>query len=37
VPRVDADNRYIEHWSLGLDVRIALRTVVEVIRHRNAG
>jgi exopolysaccharide biosynthesis polyprenyl glycosylphosphotransferase len=37
VPRVDADNRYIEHWSLLLDVRIALRTVVEVIRHRNAG
>jgi exopolysaccharide biosynthesis polyprenyl glycosylphosphotransferase len=36
-PRVDADNRYIEHWSLMLDVRIALRTVVEVIRHRNAG
>jgi exopolysaccharide biosynthesis polyprenyl glycosylphosphotransferase len=36
-PRVDADNRYIEHWSLMLDVRIALRTVLEVIRHRNAG
>ena len=36
-PRIDADNRYIEHWSLMLDVRIALRTVVEVIRHRNAG
>jgi exopolysaccharide biosynthesis polyprenyl glycosylphosphotransferase len=36
-PRVDADNRYIEHWSLMLDVRIALRTVVEVVRHRNAG
>jgi lipopolysaccharide/colanic/teichoic acid biosynthesis glycosyltransferase len=36
-PRVDADNRYIEHWSLLLDVRIAMQTVVEVIRHRNAG
>jgi exopolysaccharide biosynthesis polyprenyl glycosylphosphotransferase len=36
-PRVDADNHYIEHWSLMLDVRIALRTVLEVIRHRNAG
>jgi lipopolysaccharide/colanic/teichoic acid biosynthesis glycosyltransferase len=36
-PRVDADNRYIEHWSMGLDLAIALRTLVEVIRHRNAG
>jgi exopolysaccharide biosynthesis polyprenyl glycosylphosphotransferase len=36
-PRVDADNAYIEHWSLLLDVRLALRTVVEVVRHRNAG
>ncbi len=36
-PRVDADNRYIEHWSLMLDVGITLRTVVEVLRGRNAG
>jgi lipopolysaccharide/colanic/teichoic acid biosynthesis glycosyltransferase len=36
-PRVEADNRYIEHWSLMLDVRITLRTVVEIVRHRNAG
>jgi lipopolysaccharide/colanic/teichoic acid biosynthesis glycosyltransferase len=36
-PRVDADNRYIEHWSLWLDVGITLRTVVEVLRRRNAG
>jgi lipopolysaccharide/colanic/teichoic acid biosynthesis glycosyltransferase len=35
-PRVEADNRYIEHWSIGLDARIALRTVIEVVRHRNA-
>ena len=36
-PRVDADNRYIEHWSLSLDLAIAVRTVLEVVRHRNAG
>jgi exopolysaccharide biosynthesis polyprenyl glycosylphosphotransferase len=36
-PRVEADNRYIEHWSLLLDVGITLRTVVEVLRRRNAG
>jgi lipopolysaccharide/colanic/teichoic acid biosynthesis glycosyltransferase len=36
-PRIDADNRYIEHWSLLLDVRIMLRTMVEVVRGRNAG
>jgi lipopolysaccharide/colanic/teichoic acid biosynthesis glycosyltransferase len=36
-PRVDADNRYIEHWSLSLDLAIAARTVLEVVRHRNAG
>jgi lipopolysaccharide/colanic/teichoic acid biosynthesis glycosyltransferase len=33
---VEADNRYIEHWSLMLDVRITLRTVIEVLRRRNA-
>jgi exopolysaccharide biosynthesis polyprenyl glycosylphosphotransferase len=37
LPRVEADNRYIEHWSLWLDVAITLRTVVEVLRRRNAG
>ncbi|MDP8957359.1 MAG: sugar transferase [Actinomycetota bacterium] len=35
-PRVDLDNLYIEHWSLGLDLRIAARTVVEMVRGRNA-
>jgi exopolysaccharide biosynthesis polyprenyl glycosylphosphotransferase len=36
-PRVDADNRYIEHWSLMLDVRLVARTVVAVLRRSNAG
>jgi exopolysaccharide biosynthesis polyprenyl glycosylphosphotransferase len=36
-PRVDADNWYIEHWSIGLDLAIGFRTIVEVLRHRNAG
>jgi exopolysaccharide biosynthesis polyprenyl glycosylphosphotransferase len=35
-PRVDLDNLYIEHWSLGLDLRIAARTTVEMFRGRNA-
>ena len=35
-PRVDLDNLYIEHWSLGLDLRIAARTAVEMFRGRNA-
>jgi exopolysaccharide biosynthesis polyprenyl glycosylphosphotransferase len=34
-PRVEADNRYIEHWSVGLDVQITLRTFLEVLRARN--
>jgi exopolysaccharide biosynthesis polyprenyl glycosylphosphotransferase len=37
LPRVEADNRYIEHWSVLLDIGITLRTVVEVVRGRNAG
>ncbi|MDQ2849427.1 MAG: exopolysaccharide biosynthesis polyprenyl glycosylphosphotransferase [Actinomycetota bacterium] len=28
------DNLYIENWSLGLDVRILCRTVLEVVRRR---
>ncbi len=34
--RVESDNRYIEHWSLALDLSIAIRTVVEVFRGDNA-
>ena len=34
--RIEMDNWYIENWSLALDVRILLRTVLEVIRGRNA-
>jgi exopolysaccharide biosynthesis polyprenyl glycosylphosphotransferase len=30
--RVEWDNYYIEHWSLGLDVRILVLTVVAVLR-----
>jgi lipopolysaccharide/colanic/teichoic acid biosynthesis glycosyltransferase len=36
-PRVEIDNWYIEHWSLGLDVLVSARTVAEVLRGRNAG
>jgi lipopolysaccharide/colanic/teichoic acid biosynthesis glycosyltransferase len=35
-PRVESDNWYIEHWSVGLDLRIAARTVAEVFGGRNA-
>jgi exopolysaccharide biosynthesis polyprenyl glycosylphosphotransferase len=35
-PRVEADNRYIEHWSVLIDVRIMLRTAIEVVRGRIA-
>jgi lipopolysaccharide/colanic/teichoic acid biosynthesis glycosyltransferase len=34
--RLDHDLWYINQWSLGLDLLILLRTVVEVVRHRNA-
>jgi exopolysaccharide biosynthesis polyprenyl glycosylphosphotransferase len=36
-PRIEFDNRYIEQWSLILDLRIVFRTVAEVIRGRGAG
>jgi exopolysaccharide biosynthesis polyprenyl glycosylphosphotransferase len=35
-PWVEHDNWYIENWSLMLDIRILLRTVLEVVRGRNA-
>lgn len=34
--RLELDNRYIEHWSLALDIRILLATVREVLIGRNA-
>ncbi|MCW2615763.1 MAG: exopolysaccharide biosynthesis polyprenyl glycosylphosphotransferase [Frankiales bacterium] len=34
--RARFDNYYIENWSLGMDVRIALMTVVSVLRRRGA-
>ncbi|MDQ3766303.1 MAG: sugar transferase [Actinomycetota bacterium] len=34
--RVDFDNWYIEHWSAVGDVRILIRTLLEVFRGRNA-
>jgi undecaprenyl-phosphate galactose phosphotransferase/putative colanic acid biosynthesis UDP-glucose lipid carrier transferase len=34
--RLDHDLWYINKWSLRLDLLILLRTVVEVVRHRNA-
>ena len=34
--RVDFDNWYIEHWSLGLDIGILLRTLRELMRGENA-
>jgi Undecaprenyl-phosphate glucose phosphotransferase len=34
--RLDFDLWYINHWSVGLDLVILLRTFVEVLRHRNA-
>jgi lipopolysaccharide/colanic/teichoic acid biosynthesis glycosyltransferase len=30
--RVEWDNYYIEHWTLGLDVKILALTVLEVLR-----
>ncbi|MDQ2082890.1 undecaprenyl-phosphate glucose phosphotransferase [Xanthobacteraceae bacterium Astr-EGSB] len=34
--RVELDLWYIDNWSLTLDVQIVLRTVVELLRRRNA-
>jgi polysaccharide biosynthesis protein PslA len=34
--RLDSDLEYIEHWSLGLDLTILLRTVPAVLRATNA-
>ena len=31
-PRIEHDNWYIEHWSIGLDITILCRTVMEVLR-----
>ena len=33
---VALDKYYIEHWSLGLDVQILLKTVLAVLRHQGA-
>lgn len=34
--RVELDIQYIAHWSLLLDLRILVRTVIELVRARNA-
>jgi undecaprenyl-phosphate galactose phosphotransferase/putative colanic acid biosynthesis UDP-glucose lipid carrier transferase len=34
--RVDLDLWYINNWSIGLDLRIIIQTVFEVVRPRNA-
>ena len=31
--RVEWDNYYIENWSLGLDLKILVLTIVAVVRH----
>jgi lipopolysaccharide/colanic/teichoic acid biosynthesis glycosyltransferase len=33
---VDLDRYYLEHWSLGLDLSIMLRTVLAVVRREGA-
>lgn len=35
-PRIDRDNWYIENWSVALDLKILLKTLVEIFRGRNA-
>lgn len=35
-PRVEMDNWYIENWSVALDAKILTRTIVEVVRGKNA-
>ncbi len=32
---VELDTKYIDEWSLWLDVKIMLKTVIEVFRHKN--
>jgi len=34
--RVDMDIHYVEHWSLGFDLRILLRTPLKVLRREGA-
>jgi putative colanic acid biosynthesis UDP-glucose lipid carrier transferase len=34
--RIDYDLAYLRHWSLGLDLRIILKTIVVVLHNRNA-
>jgi lipopolysaccharide/colanic/teichoic acid biosynthesis glycosyltransferase len=34
--RLDFDLWYVNNWSLGLDIVILIRTVLEVVRPRNA-
>ncbi len=34
--RLQYDNWYVEHWSVLLDIKILLKTIVEVFRGRNA-
>ncbi|MEM9658689.1 MAG: sugar transferase, partial [Planctomycetota bacterium] len=34
--RVEYDHRYIREWSLGMDVRILLKTLLVVLRQENA-
>lgn len=34
--RVEADNRYIENWSMSLDVKVLIQTLQEIWRGRNA-
>ena len=33
---VKLDTEYINHWSIGLDIRILLKTVGVVLRHEGA-
>ena len=33
---VDLDMEYIENWSSGLDIRILLKTIVQVVKHEGA-
>jgi len=34
--RVDCDIRYVDNWSIISDIPINLRTIVELVRGRNA-